>query len=183
MPSIKGTFGISLLVGALAVIGWAAAVGTRAGSRTVAARALAGDVWVAEQLETDQLAALKVQGFRTIVDLRPDGEAPDQPPAREMSSAAEKNGLHFTYLPVPHGDIPLPAVDTLERTLATSERPVLLYCRSGRRAARTWALAEASRKDGLGAAAIEAAVASAGQSADDLAAQIAARVAARAATP
>jgi uncharacterized protein (TIGR01244 family) len=87
--------------------------------------------------------------------------------------------LTFAYVPVPHGDIPGQAVDALGQSLASAGKPVLLYCRSGKRAARTWALSEASRADGLDAVAIQAAVRSAGQSADDLAESIAARIAAR----
>jgi uncharacterized protein (TIGR01244 family) len=181
MPSLKWTFAVSLLAGALAVMG--AVAFARRSSDAVAAKELAGGVWVAEQVSTRQVLALKAHGFRAIVDLRPDGEAPGQPSSNEIGRMAKASGLAFTYLPVPHGDIPGPAADTLEQTLAQVERPVLLYCRSGRRAARTWALAEASRTGGLDAAAIARAVQSAGQSADDLASQITERIAARPARP
>jgi protein tyrosine phosphatase (PTP) superfamily phosphohydrolase (DUF442 family) len=57
---------------------------------------------------------------------------------------------------------------------------VLLYCRSGRRAARTWSLVEASRADGMDVAQIIAAVKEGGQEADDLKDALEQRVAARA---
>jgi uncharacterized protein (TIGR01244 family) len=62
---------------------------------------------------------------------------------------------------------------------ATDAGPVLLYCRSGRRAARAWALAEASRRGGLTAEEIESAVRNVGQPVDDLRDRIRGRVAAR----
>jgi uncharacterized protein (TIGR01244 family) len=80
---------------------------------------------------------------------------------------------------VPHGEIPEQAVTRLREALDRQQGPVLLYCRSGKRAARTWALAEASRPNGLPAEAIVAAVRGAGQEADDLRPRIDAAVAAR----
>jgi uncharacterized protein (TIGR01244 family) len=176
---MKWVFLLAVLVGIGLVVGNAAIDHSRRAQRSVAAKPLAVSVWVTEQINESQLADIKAKGFRTVVDLRPDGEAVDQPPAAEMARAAQASGLGFSYIPVPHGDIPTAAVDALDQALAQSDKPLLLYCRSGRRAARTWALAEASRPGGLDAAAIQAAARAAGQSADDLAAQIGVRIAAR----
>jgi uncharacterized protein (TIGR01244 family) len=137
---------------------------------------LVADIWVSEQLHLDAIANLRARGFRTLIDLRPDGEAPDQPPASEVESAALGNNMRFFYVPVPHGDIPEEAVTALAKALANSPKPVLLYCRSGRRAARTWSLVEAARPNGLDANAIQAAVKAAGQSVDDLNAVILQRI-------
>ena len=71
------------------------------------------------------------------------------------------------------------AVDRFGQVLGTSQKPVLLYCRSGSRAARTWALAEAARPGGLDEQAILQAVEQAGLDASDLQADIARRIAAR----
>lgn len=181
MAGLKGTFFVSSLIGALAVLGVAAWSATR--SVPVKPTQLTDGIWIAEQVLPDQVVDLKARGFHAIVDLRPDGEDPVQPSSAAMESAARANGLAFTYLPVAHGDIPLLAVDTLQQTLDHSVRPVLLYCRSGRRAARTWALAEATRSGGLDAEQIVRSVASAGQSVDDLLSGIQSRVAARSASP
>ena len=141
--------------------------------------ALTRDIWISDQLTADRVADAQRQGFRTIIDLRPDGEAPEQTPSSEIERLAGTHRLGFAYVPVLHGDIPAETVDKLARSLQTAERPVLLYCRTGRRAARTWALAEASRADGLDAAAIDRAVRQAGQNDDDLAHEISTRIAAR----
>ena len=179
MPKLRWTFLAAIVLGAAAVLGIAAFDRHRASPR-VPARQLAQGVWIAGQIGPEQMAALKSEGFRAVVDLRPDNEDADQPPVNIMGSAAAVQGLHFDYIPVPHGaDVPAGAVDALGRTLASSDRPILLYCRSGRRAARTWALSEASRPGGLAAPAILNAVHQAGQDAGDLTDQIAARVAAR----
>jgi uncharacterized protein (TIGR01244 family) len=180
MPGLKGSFFIAVLAGATAVVGWAAYerfVAPPPGP--IAAKQLADGVWVSEQISPQQLALLKRGDFLAVVDLRPDGEVKGQPSSAAMAAAAAKSGLAFTYDPVPHGAIPEQAVDTLQKALAAHPRPVLLYCRSGKRAARTWALAEASRAGGLDAAAIRRIVLAVGQPVDDLDRDIQARIAAR----
>ena len=179
MPKLKWVFLVAVLLGGAGMLGWAAAHRPGNGPRAVSTHPLAGGVWITAQISPDQLAVLRQQGFAAVVDLRPDGEAAGQPASGAVSRAAAAQGLAFHYIPVPHGDIPSTAVTDLGQVLATSKRPLLLYCHSGRRAARTWALAEASRADGIGAAAIELAVREAGQSADDLGPLIATRIAAR----
>jgi len=144
------------------------------------AKPLVAGVWISEQVAPAQLPELASEGFKAVVDLRPNGEMAGQPSSDEVSEAAKRAGLAFSYVPVAHGDIAADSVAALDRALSASGRPVLLYCRSGRRAARTWALVEASRSGGLDADAIEAAVRSAGQSADDLKQDISRRIAARA---
>jgi uncharacterized protein (TIGR01244 family) len=180
MPGLKGSFLIAVLAGATAVMGWAAYVHyAYPAPGRVAAKQLTGDVWVSEQITPLQVLGLQAERFATIVDLRPDGEQTGQPSSLEMADAAARAGLAFSYDPVPHGVIPKEAVSKLQASLATQPKPILLYCRSGRRAARTWALAEASRPGGLDARSIEQLVQTAGQSVDDLEHDIQARIAAR----
>lgn len=178
MPGVGKAFALAVLVGAVAVL--AVAFMNRPGpGSTDNVKALPGGIWVTGQVDPHQLRTLKRNGFKGIVDLRPDGEAVGQPSSAEMAEQARRLGMAFTYVPVSHGDIPAAAVERLGQALAQADTPVLLYCASGRRASRTWALAEASRAEGMDAAAIAAAVKSVGQPVDDLDAQIAARVAAR----
>lgn len=141
--------------------------------------ALAPGVSLSGQLQSVDLERMKAQGFASVIDLRPDGEADDQPAANAMQSAAQAQSLKFAYVPVPHGDIPAASVEALAQALQDSPKPVLLYCRSGRRAARTWSLVEASRPGGMPVPDILAAVKASGQSADDLLPLLAQRVAHR----
>lgn len=119
------------------------------------------------------------QRYAKIIDLRPDGEVDGQPSSSEMAQAARRQAVAFGYVPVPHGEIPEEAVLKLRQALADQKGQVLLYCRSGKRAARTWALAEAGRPGGLQADEIIAAVRGAGQEADDLRPRIQSAIAAR----
>ncbi|MEJ2435214.1 MAG: sulfur transferase domain-containing protein, partial [Pseudolabrys sp.] len=55
---------------------------------------------VAAQLSEADIALAAARGFRALVAVRPDGEAPDQLPQAHTADAAEKRGLAFRYLPV-----------------------------------------------------------------------------------
>lgn len=135
----------------------------------LAITALTSDVHVTTQIELSQIPKIKAQGFNTIVDMRPDGEAIGQAPAAEVKAAADRQGLHFAYLPIPHGDaVPDTAVGQLAKIIDHPSGPVLLYCRSGRRATRAWSLAEASRSSGLTSTEISVAAQRAGHSIADL---------------
>lgn len=136
---------------------------------------------VAGQVTPEQIADLKARGFTTIVALRPDAEGPDQPSAAQMEATARSHGMSFAYVPVTAGaPISDGAVTALGEAIANDKSgKVLLYCRSGSRAARTWGLAEASLPGGADANAIIDAVKASGQSAEDLRQAITKRVALR----
>jgi uncharacterized protein (TIGR01244 family) len=110
------------------------------------------------------------------VDIRPDGEDAGQPPSTEIEHAAKAGEVGFYYIPVPHETIPDAAVDALSEAMSTSRLPTVLYCRTGRRAVRLFALAEATRTDGPTADSINLMVKKAGFSADDLQDAIAKRI-------
>jgi uncharacterized protein (TIGR01244 family) len=148
----------------------------------VATQTMKNGVSISDQVQLPAVGSIARAGFRTVIDLRPDGEAADQPPSTAIGTKVRNAGLEFAYIPTPHGDIPDAIVDDLTQALAAAHYPVLLYCRSGKRAARVWALAEASRPDGADAMDIAAAVRAAGQPVDDLMPRIEIRIAARATT-
>jgi uncharacterized protein (TIGR01244 family) len=96
-----------------------------------------------------------------------------------MAMEARGRGLNFHYIPVPHEEIPDRAVDELVDVLSNDSQPMVLYCRTGRRAVRTFALAQATKPEGPGVDAICKMVADSGFSAEDLKGAIEARIAKR----
>lgn len=136
-------------------------------------------IWISGQVGIADVDDVGARGFRAVVAMRPDGEQPGQPEADAIGQALERLHVGFARVPVPAAGPADAEVDALSAALAGLPRPVLLYCRSGRRAAVTWALAEASRPAGLDAKAIAAALEAAGQSGSDLQSRLAVRVAAR----
>lgn len=94
------------------------------------------------QLQRDQIAALAEQGYRTLINNRPDMEGgPEQPPSVEMEKIAREQGLHYVYLPVVSGAITTAQVQAMADLLASAEQPVLAFCRSGARSTQLWAMA------------------------------------------
>ena len=170
-------FLLSVATGAVvvaAMFGW----GAWQRHHALPARVLAPGVAISEQLQPSAMSVAQ-ESFTTVIDMRPDGEAAGQPSSAEMAAAAKAQRLQFAYVPVPHGDIPDDVVDSLSNALASQTGPVLLYCRSGRRAARSWSLVEASRPGGMSVDEILAAVKGSGQDAGDLRARLERRVLAR----
>jgi len=105
-------------------------------------RAVTPDFAVAAQLSVDDVARAAVQGFKTIVKNRPEGEDADQPKEGEIRAAADAAGLQFRVIPFSGAPSPSAVAETatlLEETPA----PVLAYCRSGRRSIMAWAMAQA----------------------------------------
>jgi uncharacterized protein (TIGR01244 family) len=142
-------------------------------------RPLAPGIGVSQQLQPKAMRVVADRAYTTVIDMRPDGEAPDEPGSAQMAAAARAQHLQFAYVPVPHGDIPDSVADSLARALASRPGPVLLYCRSGRRAARSWSLVEASRPGGMSVDEILAAARASGQDASDLRHRLEQRVRAR----
>lgn len=135
--------------------------------------------FVTPQLFLESFLFLRQQGIKSVIDMRPDGEAKDQPTSSDIESAALEHGIKFSYIPVPHESIPGEAVERLATTLAQKEQPAVLYCRTGRRAVRLFALAEASRFDGPSLDQLQQMVIKAGFEADDLKVEIEHRIAKR----
>ena len=187
MISPLKAFAIALAVGAAVPLAYAGKVRFDTMQAEQADRAfessykkLAPGVYVTAQIKPDDLARFRDRAeIKSVIDLRPDGEAADQTPSARMAAEARKSGLEFSYVPTPHGRVPGEVVTQFDAALAHSRKPVLLYCRSGSRAARVWALSEASRVGGLDAAVILAAVRAAGLSAETEKAEIEQRIAAR----
>lgn len=114
---------------------------------------------VAGQLGEADVAVAAAQGFRRLINNRPDGEAFDQPPGGAIARAAQAAGLDYVAIPVA-GGFSMPQVEAMADALASADGPVLAFCRSGTRSTHLWALASAYR--GGDAEAIVAAAGAAG---------------------
>jgi uncharacterized protein (TIGR01244 family) len=106
-------------------------------------RRVTEDLSVAPQISLDDVGEAARQGFRTIINNRPDREAPDQPLSAEFEAAAQAAGLAYFHIPVTGGPTPQ-QVDATAQLLAEAEKPVLAFCRSGTRSIVTWSLSEAT---------------------------------------
>ena len=100
-------------------------------------------LYVSGQITRDDLAAAKAQGVTLIINNRPDGESPDQPPHAEMAAAAAALGLDCVHIPV-IGAPDAQAIAAMRTALAAHEGGALAYCRSGTRSIVTWSLCQAA---------------------------------------
>jgi uncharacterized protein (TIGR01244 family) len=98
---------------------------------------------VAGQLDVEDVAAAAAQGFRLILNNRPDDEEPGQPSGAEIEAAARAAGLDYATVPIRGRPGPSQIV-AMTQTLQAAEGPVLAYCRSGMRSIAAWALSEGS---------------------------------------
>jgi uncharacterized protein (TIGR01244 family) len=101
-------------------------------------RRVSPDFAVAPQLQPADFAQLKAQGFREVINNRPDGEVPGQMTSADAEAAARAAGLAYVHAPFvgrPTGE----AIDAA----AKAARPALAFCRSGTRSTNAWAMAEA----------------------------------------
>ena len=100
-------------------------------------------VSVSGQIAPDDIPALKAAGFTTIVNNRPDGEAPGQPTGAEVEAAAKAAGLAYISIPLGREGVSPDMVEKTRQVLEGSTGPVFCYCRSGTRSTTLWALSQA----------------------------------------
>ena len=95
------------------------------------------------QITPDDVSEIARQGYKSIINNRPDGEAgPSQPLNAEIEMAAKALGLNYAYLPVVSGQITLEQAQEMARLLETMPGPVLAFCRSGARSTNLYMLAQ-----------------------------------------
>ena len=102
---------------------------------------------VAPQIAPADLAAIAAEGFRTVLNVRPDNEQPGQASGQEIETEARRLGLDYDYIPVVANAISDADIAKFEAVIAERQGPVFCYCRSGTRAIILWALAEAARQE------------------------------------
>lgn len=95
---------------------------------------------VAGQITREDIAALAKEGYRTIINNRPDGEEPGQPTKDMVEAAAKQHGLEYRYIPVTTSTITYKDVAAFNHALLRGAKPVLVHCRSGARSYVLYAL-------------------------------------------
>ena len=96
----------------------------------------------AGQIDPTQLTEIAAQGYKSVINNRPDGEAgPSQPKNADIAAKAEALGLHYAFLPVAPGSMTPAEVQEMNRLLKTMPGPILAFCRSGARSTNLYHLA------------------------------------------
>jgi len=103
------------------------------------------DVCVAPQLEPAAMAWAAQNGFKSVINNRPDFEGgPDQPTHAVMEAAAQAAGLQYAFLPV-NGAYQSPEeIARFAELLDALPKPILAFCRSGARSGKLYRAATGS---------------------------------------
>lgn len=98
-------------------------------------------LYVSPQLSADHMKPLADAGIRSIINNRPDMEGGAlQPASRDLEAAARAAGLHYEHLPVPPAGHSEADARRMVELVAKLPKPVVAFCRSGRRASALYGL-------------------------------------------
>jgi uncharacterized protein (TIGR01244 family) len=110
---------------------------------TPAIQRLSPSVSVCGQLDPAAMSWAAKQGFKSVINNRPDFEGgADQPTNTEMAAAAEAAGLEYRFLPVASNFQSSEQIEAFATLLAELPAPVLAFCRSGARSTRLFVAAQ-----------------------------------------
>lgn len=109
---------------------------------TLDVEAIDAGVFVAGQLMPQDMPALAGAGLRSVINNRPDGEGgADQPDSAQLEAAARAAGLEYRYVPVPPAGHGAADARRMSDAVDALPKPVLAFCRTGRRAAALYLMA------------------------------------------
>ena len=104
-----------------------------------AVQQLSAEVCVAPQLDPAAMLWAAQNGFRSVINNRPDFEGgPDQPTHAAIEAAALVAGLRYAWLPVAPGVQTPQEIARFAELLAELPKPILAFCRSGARSGKLY---------------------------------------------
>lgn len=103
---------------------------------------LSPQLWVGPQLLPHDLGDVAAAGFRSIINNRPDGEAPDQPRSEELETEARRQGLSYWHIPVVPGQATEKDARAFAAALEAAGGPVVAFCRTGNRSSGLWKMTQ-----------------------------------------
>lgn len=88
---------------------------------------------VGSQPTADDLAGLKEEGFRSVVNLREKNEDDQSLEPDQEGKKVEELGMQYLHLPVHEGEMSEELVDKFREKIDSLSRPVYVHCKSGKR--------------------------------------------------
>ncbi|AZM94681.1 TIGR01244 family sulfur transferase [Vreelandella venusta] len=99
-------------------------------------------VAITSQLTVEELEQVKAQGFKTVICNCKPGESAEFSGEDAYRFKAAELGLHWVHIPVTPGEYSHADVAAFAQALQQLPRPILAFCRSGKRATHLWAYAK-----------------------------------------
>lgn len=109
-------------------------------------RTVTDDFSVSPQIAPGDVATAAAQGFKLIINNRPDGEQPGQPSSAEIEAQAKAHGLAYVHIPFAGRPTAEQAKATRDAAAAAGGK-VLAFCRSGTRSITAWSMGQAAAGD------------------------------------
>ena len=103
--------------------------------------------WVCGQIAPGDMVDAAAQGIRTVINCRPDNEAEGQILSADLEAAAQAAGIQYHHVPMKPGQLEPGVVARYTRAMGGVDRPVLGFCRTGKRAMILWAVANPHELD------------------------------------
>ncbi|UVW26989.1 TIGR01244 family sulfur transferase [Massilia sp. H6] len=107
---------------------------------------LSPDLAVSQQLQLEDIPALARDGVLSIICNRPDEEGPDHPSFSQIEQEAARFGMTARYLPAAPDNITDAHVAEFGQLMDELPKPIVGYCRTGRRSTSMWALSRAGKQ-------------------------------------
>lgn len=87
-----------------------------------------------KQIYPTQCPKLAQMGYRSLINIRPDNEVPNQPSSNVLNTAAEQADLVYAYIPYDEERLSCATVAKFAEQYKRMPKPVMLFCGSGARA-------------------------------------------------
>lgn len=100
------------------------------------------DIYIGGQIQQEDCAILAQKGIKTVICQRPDGEEVGQPDFATVTQWCMQHSIQTIYQPLKAQDFHPQKAQELQELIAQSEKPILLYCRSGQRSHILWQIME-----------------------------------------
>ncbi len=97
---------------------------------------------VSPQPSIEDIQSLRDQGFKTLINNRPDNEDASQPNTRAERQQAKHCDLSYAFIPVTADTITEADVRAFQRAVDESDGPVLAHCQTGKRALNLYLIGE-----------------------------------------
>ena len=107
---------------------------------------LADDLLVTSQITLSDIDDAAAAGVRSIINNRPDGEEPDQPPSAALEARAREHGIAYHHIPIAGGNFDDASVHAFAKVQQAATGETLAFCRTGTRSTTLWALSQAGKR-------------------------------------
>ncbi|WP_019673598.1 beta-lactamase hydrolase domain-containing protein [Psychrobacter lutiphocae] len=95
---------------------------------------MSNTITIYKQIYPSQCQQLAHFGYRSLINIRPDNEAANQPLSETLNLAAKKAHLAYAYIPYDEDRLSCATIASFAEQYHKMPKPIMLFCGSGARA-------------------------------------------------